>query len=69
MKSIKLPGSLLLLRIRPEKDQVTAYFIFFISWHVFKFEKQTFDLNKIPLSLVKEFFVKLADEWNRKYRI
>jgi len=69
MKSIKLPGSLLFLRIRPEKDQVTCYFIFFISWHVFKFEKQTFNLNEIPLSLVKEFFVKLANEWDRKYRI
>lgn len=57
------------MRIRPEKDEVTCYFIFFISWSVFKFEKQTFNLNEIELSLVKKFYVGLANDWNRKYRI
>lgn len=69
MKTIKLLSSLLLIRIRPEKDEVTCYFIFFISWNCFKFEKHTFDLNKIELSLVKKFYDNLANEWDRKYRI
>ena len=69
MKIIKLPNSWLFLRVKPENDTVTCFFIFFISWNVFQCEKKTFDLNKLSLYLVKQIYVKLANDWDRKYRI
>lgn len=69
MKIIKLPHSWLFLRIKPENDTVTCFYFYFISWSVFQHEKQTFDLNKLSLSLVKDFYKNLANEWDRKYRI
>lgn len=69
MKIIKLPNSLLFLRIKPEHDTVTCLIIYFVSWNTFKVENQTFDLNKLSLSLVKQFYNDLVNEWDRKYRI
>lgn len=68
MKILKLKNSLLFLRINPKKDEVSCFFLFFISWNCFKIHAYTFDLDKFSMYMVKEFYNQLADDWNRKYR-
>jgi hypothetical protein len=43
--------------------------MFFVSWCIFKFEEQTFDLNVLNVAQVKEFYKIAADEYSAKYRI
>ena len=69
MKIIKLKNSILFLRIDPDTDSVECYFLFFISWNCFKFQKHTFDFAVINMAQIKEFYNTLADDWTRTYRI
>lgn len=69
MKLIKLKHSLLFLRIDTDTDTVKCFFLFFISWNCFKGDAQIFNFDKLTIKQVKEFYINLADDWTRKYRI
>jgi hypothetical protein len=69
MKIIFLKKSILLIRINPEDDCCKCLFIFLISWNAFKFDVLNFDFEAFTMKQIKEFYVNLANDWNRKYRI
>ena len=69
MKILILKSSILFLIIKPKEDFVKTYFIFFINWNCFKTNKLSFDLAILNLVGIKQFYVNLADEWDRKYRV
>lgn len=69
MKIIKIKNSLLFLSIDPKKDEVKCCLIYFFSWFTWSVNTNVFNLNEFSLSLVKDFYIKTVDDWNRKYRI
>lgn len=69
MKLIKLKHSLLFLRIDTNTDTVKCFFLFFISWNCFKGDSQVFSFDKLTMKQIKEFYINLANDWNRSYRI
>lgn len=69
MKILILNKSILLLRIKPNKDTVKATLIFFINWNCFKSHSHEFNLSELPMVGVKKFYENLSNEWNCKYRI
>ena len=62
-------NSILLFRINPNKDIVKCYFLFRISLITYKTLSIEFDLKEYSLKQVMEFFKKLSNEWNTKYRV
>ena len=69
MKIIILKRSLLFININPEDDCCKCFFLFFVSWNVFKENAQKFNFNENSMKQIKQFHVNLADDWNRKYRL
>jgi hypothetical protein len=69
MKIIILKRSILFIDLDLKADKCKCFFLFFISWNIIKDNYQDFNFNKTNMKQIKQFYVNLAYDWNRKYRL
>ena len=67
MKIINIKGSLLLLRIN--KDSVTCYYFYPLSWFNWIYTKNSFELKELTIKLVVQTYQEIEKENGRKYRV
>ena len=67
MKRINIKGSLLLLRIN--KDSVTCYYFYPLSWFNWIYTKNSFELKELTVKLIVEVFEGIKKDNDKKYRI
>ena len=67
MKIVNIKGSLLLLRIN--KDSVTCYYFYPLSWFNWIYTKNSFELKELTIKLVVQTYQEIKKENDRKYRV
>ena len=67
MKLINIKGSFLLLRIN--KDSVTCYYFYPLSWFNWIYTKNSFELKELTIKLVVQTYQEIEKENGRKYRV
>lgn len=70
MKIILLKNSILLISINPTSDVAKTQFFYFVDFFTIKKDKRFFPLSEnFSVSNIKTVYEKLANDWDRKYRI